>query len=842
MAEVFVVKNKTLGTIYLNDFGVNIPAGESVDLERLDAAILSLELASNLSSGLLVRVINSVEIPYSASSFNGEHMHPDSINTVSGFMSAIDQTRIKNLESTGLRKGGKITINTDVHKVDIAAGWGVVIDNNTDPLNPARYIVTWGAMPGVDPTYLATQPATYLAIDRTGALVQMASQLTAEQLRDYVQLGAAIHSHNIVVEQVVNAAVPAIDTALQAYDFMMSFGAFNINGNEYGPNGANLHIDKASGRTFSPGIAFMDNPKSPNINIDAPLTALTLSYSWRNGSGGWVSGSPTTSIDPDQYDDGVTPLASVPVGKFSIQMIFYVPQTQITVIGYGQRYYDSLDEAQSDLLRAVELNPYFIGTTGCIFRGWLIAKRGTTELNDVAKAAFWPAGKLGLTAVVTASGTGEDNTASNIGIGGIGLYLQKLGVDLQFKNIKGGSSKVSVADDSPNKAVAIDVAEANIIHQNISGHGTNDHGAIDSHIASTSNPHSTTASQVGAPPTTRQITAGNGLSGGGDLSTDRSLAANYETVSVPQPIGTPALGSSPTLPRSDHVHGHGNQGGDAQHSVVIQNPGGHAGFMSADDKAKLNGLPTTAPPTSRKVDTINGLQGGGDLTGDRTLSPVYGSTVNTVCQGNDARLSDARTPTLHQIGGGQHSADTIANLKTKVSDGSLFTTAPAEINAQTLKAAPAVADLLLVEDSAAAFGKKKITIGSLPANIFGGNQQNASSEAASTTTSTSLQTKLSMVTPALTGTYMVQVFAEIYNSGGALSSNRTEAQLYNSTDATELCFSSPRSGQGTYVPFSGFAIVTFTGVAKTFQVRYRTTAGSSTAYIRRARIILFRVA
>lgn len=47
--------------------------------------------------------------------------------------------------------------------------------------------------------------------------------------------------------------------------------------------------------------------------------------------------------------------------------------------------------------------------------------------------------------------------------------------------------------------------------------------------------------------------------------------------------------------------------------------------------------------SSRKVDTTNGLQGGGDLTIDRTLSPVYGSSVNTVCQGNDGRLSDDRT-------------------------------------------------------------------------------------------------------------------------------------------------------------------------------------------------------
>lgn len=57
----------------------------------------------------------------------------------------------------------------------------------------------------------------------------------------------------------------------------------------------------------------------------------------------------------------------------------------------------------------------------------------------------------------------------------------------------------------------------------------------------------------------------------------------------------------------------------------------------------------TKVPLTRTVSTANGLQGGGDLTANRTLSPVYGSTVNTVCQGNDARLSDARTPAAGSV-------------------------------------------------------------------------------------------------------------------------------------------------------------------------------------------------
>jgi hypothetical protein len=50
---------------------------------------------------------------------------------------------------------------------------------------------------------------------------------------------------------------------------------------------------------------------------------------------------------------------------------------------------------------------------------------------------------------------------------------------------------------------------------------------------------------------------------------------------------------------------------------------------------------------ARQINTGTGLTGGGDLSADRTLAPDFGSGAGKVTQGNDARLSDARTPTAH---------------------------------------------------------------------------------------------------------------------------------------------------------------------------------------------------
>lgn len=98
-------------------------------------------------------------------------------------------------------------------------------------------------------------------------------------------------------------------------------------------------------------------------------------------------------------------------------------------------------------------------------------------------------------------------------------------------------------------------------------------GDLAAHAARVDNPHATTAAQVGAPPNARTVTAGAGLTGGGDLSADRTLA-----------VGAGA-------------------------GVVVS-----ADAVAAD----------------------------------------FGSGAGKVTEGNDARLSDARTPTAHGISGAEH--------------------------------------------------------------------------------------------------------------------------------------------------------------------------------------------
>lgn len=109
------------------------------------------------------------------------------------------------------------------------------------------------------------------------------------------------------------------------------------------------------------------------------------------------------------------------------------------------------------------------------------------------------------------------------------------------------------------------------------------------------------AGKVGAG---RQILAGAGLTGGGDLTADRTLSATDAT--------TGAKG-------------------------IVQLAGDLAGTAAAPTVPAL----ANKASASRLITAGTGLTGGGDLSADRTLAVSYGTGSGTAAQGNDARIAGA---------------------------------------------------------------------------------------------------------------------------------------------------------------------------------------------------------
>lgn len=190
-----------------------------------------------------------------------------------------------------------------------------------------------------------------------------------------------------------------------------------------------------------------------------------------------------------------------------------------------------------------------------INRAFLLKTRTTpTETVDAGEAYFWLEG-------TSVKYKDDTQTVKTLATGVTPEDVQ----DIVGAFITSGNNRITAVYNDLADSFVITLVEANIVHQNLSGAGTNTHAQIDSHIANTSNPHNTTAVQVGADPVgtaaaevaahvaladphtqyllettastiytpqTRNINTGTGLQGGGDLSTDRTLSLANTTVTA----------------------------------------------------------------------------------------------------------------------------------------------------------------------------------------------------------------------------------------------------------------------------------------------------------------------
>lgn len=140
-----------------------------------------------------------------------------------------------------------------------------------------------------------------------------------------------------------------------------------------------------------------------------------------------------------------------------------------------------------------------------------------------------------------------------------------------------------------------------------------------------------TSALSGKVASTRSINSGTGLTGGGDLTADRTLAVSFGTGSTEACVGNDSRLSNARTPTA-HAATHSDAGSDPITISQSQVSG-----LVADLAVKV--------PEERQVIAGTGLSGGGELNADVTLSVVYGTDPDTACEGDDVRLSDARTPT-----------------------------------------------------------------------------------------------------------------------------------------------------------------------------------------------------
>lgn len=321
---------------------------------------------------------------FSANTISATTFHGNGDN-----ITGLNTRLLYNDSSNGVIEFSGLTFTPSATTYSVSAIKAWFVDNTTSPLGPTRQYVEIPASSGNTLSGLTGQNVTYIAINSGGTISQQSIPFTPTQRRSLIRLGVVIHSNKTFINAINNQPSVALSPTAQLYDLVDSIRVFNVTGNTFSANGANLNINKSAGEIFKQGSNFVNDPKNPHIISLSALTAPSnIRYRLQNGD----ESSNTSVINPNTYDDGLTG-TTVPDNKYTVQRI-YLFQSNLVRIQYGQNIYDSIADAVAGILGPfnVEQN---LSENG-LLRGYLIVKKGTTGLTDTTKVKFIEASRFGL--------------------------------------------------------------------------------------------------------------------------------------------------------------------------------------------------------------------------------------------------------------------------------------------------------------------------------------------------------------------------------------------------------------------------------------------------------------
>lgn len=370
---------------------------------------------------------------------------------------------------TGVRRGGLITVDTAT-TFDVSAGSGQIVDT-TDPENEVVTNVTWSAQLAQALPDIASQVQSFVLIDSGGSVVTLTPDAASLADRhDKIFIGIVFHTDLASITNLRTAGGLGYNSGADYRDAALEVGDDNVIGNVFSANGANLSMDRSPGFIRGEGLNFHVDKVQPSVRETLLDTLVTFDEIFTDPAAPAeldVHASAVTVVDPDIFNpNGAGTTAAVSANKFTIKRLYLVPDSGVFVV-MGEQEYSKKEDALSAIQDALTI-PRLLRRYS-VFRGWLLIKVGTTNLQNLDDAEFIES--TSSTGEGISGSAGEVNTATNVG-GAVEVFKQKTGVDLELRTFQSDDSSVSITQNTdtidfsaagvPAISIALDVDSGSI--------------------------------------------------------------------------------------------------------------------------------------------------------------------------------------------------------------------------------------------------------------------------------------------------------------------------------------------------------------------------------------------
>jgi hypothetical protein len=315
-------------------------------------------------------------------------------------------TRLRWLEGnlyTGLLHGGLLSqVNSNTYQV--SSGSGIIVNLNAsfnDDPYPVVQFLEWPNLTKTIDALSASFDQQFASIDSTNNIFAQGTPYTNGQYNTLIPIGIILHQNNTSINGVQTFPSVAYGWKQRSYDFIKAFGPLKIAGYTLTQSGSSVGgLVLGGGTAWVDGRNYTIDPNNAAYIVEGTGITTSKIFRYYQSGSNWQNdwgyntngGAGFTAIDPSQYSNAGTLTALTNNNKWSIQRVFYFPNsaTKALFVYYGNAQYDT----KTDAIAAIATEPFNEApntTANAIFIGYMILQK-IADFNAPTTYEFKAAG------------------------------------------------------------------------------------------------------------------------------------------------------------------------------------------------------------------------------------------------------------------------------------------------------------------------------------------------------------------------------------------------------------------------------------------------------------------